>query len=60
MRYVEEKYFSFFVKKSILWTNVLLIDKFDKRYRTAFIMNFIMKKKINYLDLADKDSSTIL
>ena len=60
MRYVEENISRFFFKKNILWTNVLLIDKSDKRYRTAFIMSFIMKKKINYLDLADKDSSTIL
>ena len=35
-------------------------NKSVKRCQKALIMNFIMNKKINHLDLTDKDNPTVL
>lgn len=49
-----------FISRDILLTNVLLIDNFMKRYRTAFVVNLITNKKINHSELIDNDNQTIL
>ena len=56
---MEEKHFAFFLtqfiqkivlfnqlclRRNILFVNVLIIDNFIKRYQTAFIVDFFMRK----------------
>lgn len=40
----------------MLLANVLVIDNLDKPYQTVFLINFIISKNADYLDLADNDS----